>query len=148
MDSVQFSWDILIEFFNEKIKISPEKFKKTYPEEINRKSLGNNLSLRVDLMHDYLRSEFVDVNTHEPALNSQIIFIAKKLDKSSKFRNLSKKFIEVDIPPPRKRKVLDADEDFIPSMDSDDEITCSSSKCKKQETEYLQKDYHKFNDMI
>ena len=133
MDSVKFSWAILIDFFNEKIKISPNNFTENYPECVTRKSLRNNISLRANLMRDYLRSEFVDVNTHESALNEQIMKIAKELNTISKFRNLRKTFIDVDIPPPRKRQVLDdrADEDFIPSSDSDDEITCSSSKCKK-----------------
>ena len=66
---MEVSWQRLIDFFNETIKISPSKFNSEefkYPESVNEKSMSNNgHNLRFHLLRHYVQTTNSNVDVSE-----------------------------------------------------------------------------------
>ena len=123
MDSSRVDWEKLTNFFESKIKISPNEFNSEefeYPESISERTLRNNRSnLRFHLLRHYIQSNFQNIDPLDSENHKKILQISKALDQPSKHRNLNLKIIENPqegpSTPPRKRKrrYENDDEDFV-----------------------------------
>ena len=153
------SWQVLIDFFNEKIKIAPEKFNSDefqYPSEVTINTLrNNNKKFRFHILSHYISSNY-DVDLSNKYITKEILRAANYLkkpslkksinldacegpsqdvsmssqDTSMSSQNIS--FGQCSLSPKKKRKRALSDEDFVPEDDSDDENVCSFSKCETE----------------
>ena len=129
---IEIDYNILIDFFNKKIKLSRENFEYKYPINVDNNVIRKNQNLiRKNLISDYLRVNF-KADVEEQSMQIKIAAMASRLSKST-----CKRSIQLLVPPSRKRRKLVRDDDeYIPSGDSDEDDVCSSSQCKKVQNEY------------
>ena len=112
MDPSEISWQILIDFFNEKIKLSPSEFNSDefkYPEKVDFPALRKNRrDLRFHLLRHYVQTSFPHIDTSESDNKREIQRVSGYLKKFNFHRKINFKEKEeiFDGPstPPRKRK--------------------------------------------
>ena len=151
MDLSEISWQKLIDFFNEKIKISPSKFNSEefkYPESVNENSMRNNTrNLRFHLLRHYIKSLNSNVDTSETDNHKKIWCAAQYLLKKTRSTTtLHLKEVEESLPspstPPRKRKRRheDEDEDYV---DDEKYLLKKEIERLKRKNEFLEEENRK-----
>ena len=138
MDSsqiVHIDFEVLIKFFDEKIKNSRDKFEYSYPQSICNSTLSKNQNnLRKQLISDYMRVNY-KINSIDQSLADKIRKLGAKLKKCSASGSLK---LPEKIEPSRKRRRVETDDDeYIPSDISDEDDACSSSNCNKEKNRLL-----------
>ena len=99
--NIEIDYNILIDFFNKKIKLSRENFEYKYPNDVDNNVIRKNQNLiRKNLISDYLRVNF-KADVKERSMQNKITAIASGLSKAS-----TKRSIQLLVPPSRKRRKL------------------------------------------
>ena len=156
--SEKISWQILLDFFNEKIKISPENYNSKefeYPLEVTIKHLHNNhKKIRFHLLSDYISSNY-DVDVSDKLFKKELHRAANYLKKPTLQKSINLDACEgpsqdvsmssqdisvgsISLSSQRKRKRASIDEDFVPETDSEDDNVCCFSKCENEKKKYMQ----------
>ena len=161
--SEKISWQVLIDFFNEKIKQAPETYNSAefqYPQKVTNQTLRNNSNkIRFHLLSHYISSNF-DVDLSNKYVSRELIRVSDYLKKptlarafnldacegpsqdvsmSSQDISMSSQdisFGQCSLSPRKKRKRALTDEDFVPEDDSDDENVCPFSKCETERNNF------------
>ena len=138
MDSSQratIDYEVLIQFFDQKIKNSRDKFEYPYPQSVSISTLAKNQNnIRKQLISDYIRVTY-KIQSIDFSLAEQIRKVGSNLKKSTISGSLK---LPDKIEPPRKRRRVETDDDeYIPSDISDEDDACSSSNCNKEKNRLL-----------
>ena len=150
MDSSEISWQVLIDFFNEKIKVSPSEFnfeEFKYPESITQNSMRNNSGqLRFHLIRHYIQSKNSKIDTSEISNHKSIFGASKYLTKATFSRKLILKEVEEPLPGPstpmrkRKRRYEDDSEEYV---DDEKYLLKKEIERLKRKNEFLEEEVRK-----